>query len=187
MVPRGRNFLFSAEAVLYGTLQIMPAATPTAVAWQSAQVTNQVPSVWDGQMSLETFQTTTGLQSDMAAPEQVHPDPMAAISPASVAQSAWSTQAIEQTFETLRRIFEANSAVTRAFYDAAQRQQAFVMATTEASLSGLPRAVAHQINGALTRVGEVYGQNIRMLGLWTGSRPERPRTSTMAEQQAAAP
>ncbi len=61
------------------------------------------------------------------------------------------------------------------------------MTTTEASLSGLPGVVARQINGALARVGEVYGQNIRILGLWTGSMPERPRTSTVADQQPAAP
>src|SRR4051794_40280485 len=100
------------------------------------------------QMSLDATQTNvTELQDDVAqaAAQQPNFEPATQGAPnfpdLSGARSAWlPTHVTEQAFQSFRRIFEANLAVTQAFYDMAQRQQDFLLATTQTSLAGLPGA-----------------------------------------------
>jgi hypothetical protein len=95
-------------------------------------------------------------------------------------------QVTEQAFQTLHRIFEANCAVTRAFCDLAERQQSLVLATTEATLSGLPAAVARHVDRVLASAEDAYGQNLRMLGTWSSTMLVMPRQALMAAPPPAA-
>jgi hypothetical protein len=93
----------------------------------------------------------------------------------------------EQAFQSLHRIFEANCAVTRAFYDMAQRQQDFALAATEATLAGLPGAMARHIDIALASVGNASGQTLRMLRPWTSTMLGRSTETVAAAQHPATP
>jgi hypothetical protein len=144
-------------------------------------------------MSLDAAQTdVTELQNEVAqaAAEQPNLNPMAGgalnFPDLPGARSAWlPTYVAEQAFQSFRRIFEANFAVTQAFYDMAQRQQDFVLTTTQTTLAGLPDATARHVDSALASVREAYRQNLRLLGTYSSAMFEGPSQTAVEPQHSA--
>ena len=145
-------------------------------------------------MSLDAAQTNvTELQDEaaQAAVEQPNRKPVTEgtlkFFDLSGARSAWMpTHATEQALQSFCRILETNFAVTQAFCYIAQRQQDFVLTTTQATLASLPGATARHVDSALTSVREAYRQNLRMLGMCTNAMLESSSQAAVEPQHVAA-
>jgi hypothetical protein len=132
------------------------------------------------QMSLDAAQTNMTESQDGAA--QVTADQPKPVTES--ARSTWlPTHVTEQTFQSVRRIFEANCAVARTFYDLAQRQQDFVLTTVAATLAGMPGTVARHVDIAQASAREAYRHNASLLDTWTMF--ERPSQAAPAAQHPA--